>query len=467
MVTLGYSIPNTINNNCSEMDFSKQYKLGTETPLEVSQFIEFLNEVLKRIKARIIGEVTAMKIDTNGHVWFSLRDKKNGNTIGCVIWKYNYKMCGVELKEGLEVIVSGSSDIYPARGSFNFKVDTVELVGEGALKKAYDELKKKLTEEGIFDLSSKRTVPDYPQKVGVITSLRSGTVIHDFTSNLGKFGFKIRAMDSRVEGQEAVKSLLSCLESFRGRDIEVLVIIRGGGSLESLMAFDNEMLVRAIADFPVPVIAGIGHHKDITLTSLAASVSESTPTAAAQLLNRSWERALHKIESGQNIIIREFQSLIQSSKENLNSELNLITQVFVPLFKEYERAEKRITREIFKLEYSISSAKKVILENNSFVIKAFISRLVRTKENLFVQWKLSSEDGFIPLKDRFLKGLLGLEKIIFQNNPERQLRLGYSITRAQGKIVKDIISLNEGDLLETKIFNGTIGSEIKKITPNK
>lgn len=447
------------------MDFSKKYKLGSETPLEVSQFIGFLNEVLKRIKARVVGEVTGMKIDANGHVWFSLRDKKNGNTLGCVIWKYNYRMCGVDLREGLEVIVSGNSDIYPARGSFNFKVDTVELVGEGALKKAYDEFKKKLTEEGIFDL--KKAIPDYPQKIGVITSLRSGTVIHDFTSNLGKFGFKISAMDSRVEGQEAVKSILSCLESFQEKEIDVLVIIRGGGSLESLMAFDNEMLVRAIVDFPVPVIAGIGHHKDVTLASLAASAAESTPTAAAQILNRSWERAIHKVKSEENTIMQKFQLLIQSSKEGLSLGLNSMTQVFTSIFNRYERAEKRVAREMFRMEYAISSAKRVLSENNLFIIKVFINTLNQTKETLSDQWKLLLKDGFKPLKEKSLEGLVGFEKMISQNNPERQLRLGYSITRSRDGIVKSIGSLKEGDSLEIKVSDGIIGSEIKRIILKK
>ncbi len=448
------------------IDLSKKYKLGTETPLDVSQFIGFLNEVLKRIKARVIGEVTGMKIDTNGHVWFSLRDKKNGNVIGCVIWKYNYRMSGVELKEGLEVIVSGSSDIYPARGSFNFKVDTVELVGEGSLKKAYDELKQKLTKEGLFDPASKKSMPDYPQKIGVITSLRSGTVIHDFTSNLGKFGFKIKAMDSRVEGQEAVKGVLSCLKAFKKENIDVLVIIRGGGSLESLMAFDNEMLVREIADFPVPIIAGIGHHKDVTLVSMAADAAESTPSAAAQLLNRSWEKALHKIESEEYQIIREFGSVLRSSEEALNSSLELITDAFSPIFKRYERAEKRISREMFKMEYGISNAKRDIIETKSSVLRSFILVFEDKKNDLSLQWK-SSKEGFSFLKEKASENFQSLERMISQNDPERQLKLGYSIARSRDKLVRNIGSLKEGDPLEIKVSDGTIDSEIKKINLKK
>ncbi len=449
------------------MDFSKRYKLGTETPLEVSQFIGFINEVLKRIKARVVGEVTGMKVDTNGHVWFSLRDKGNGNTLGCVIWKYNYKMCGVELKEGLEVIVSGNSDIYPARGSFNFKVDTVELVGEGALKKAYDELKKKLSEEGLFDPERKRPIPEYPQRIGVITSLRSGTVIHDFTSNLGKFGFKIRAIDSRVEGQEAVKGLLGAMRSFKKEKVDVLVIIRGGGSLESLMAFDNEMLVREIASFPVPVIAGIGHHKDVTLASMAADAAESTPTAAAQILNRSWERAVHKVESEQNAIFREFGSMIHSSKDDLRSNLDSMARFFVPIFKRYEMAERRVMRGMAKMEYGILGTKRVLSDTGSFLSRSFTDRIGRSKKDLLELWVSTTEQGFVSLKERSVERMNSFERTVSQNDPKRQLRLGYGIARSRGTVIKSVDGIKEGDLLEITVSDGTVDSEIKKITKKR
>ena len=125
----------------------------------------------------------------------------------------------------------------------------------------------------------------------MITS-KQGAVIHDFLNNIGKFGFDIKMIDSRVEGQGAVEDLLAAIQTFRKKDIDVLVIIRGGGSMESLMPFNNELLVREVVGFPVPVLVGIGHDKDMPLVALAADRSESTPTAVANLLNESWERAL-------------------------------------------------------------------------------------------------------------------------------------------------------------------------------
>jgi len=186
--------------------------------------------------------------------------------------------------------------------------DAVELVGEGALKKAYDTLKKKLEAEGVFDPAKKRALPEYVQKIGVITSLK-GAVIHDFENNLGKYGFKVSVCDSRVEGQQAVAPLLSAIEAMRKEDIEVLVIIRGGGSLESLQAFNNEMLVRAVRNFPVPVIAGIGHDKDVPLAALAADAMVSTPTAAANLLSRPWQEAYAKLYQAGHLYVRIEESI--------------------------------------------------------------------------------------------------------------------------------------------------------------
>ncbi len=449
------------------MNFPKRDKLGTEQPLEVSQFIEFLNEVLKSIKARVIGEVAGMKVDSNGHVWFSLRDKRNGNTLGCVIWKHNYRICGVQLKEGLEVIISGSCDIYPARGSFNFKVDTVELVGEGALKKAYDELKEKLSQEGLFAPEKKRPIPEYPQRICVITSLRSGTVIHDFTSNLGKFGFKIKAIDSRVEGQEAVKGLLDSMKIAKKEKMDILVIIRGGGSLESLMAFDNEILVREIASFPVPVVAGIGHHKDITLVSLAADASESTPTAVAQLLNNSWERAIHKVKIEESSIFRKFDSMLYSLKDNLRFNLDLMTRFFALIFKRYQSTEKRMIKGMAKMEYSILGIRKSLSDSNQSLARLFSERIEDAKMTLLRPWVSAVEQGFIPLKERAIERIYSFEKIISQNDPERQLKLGYGIVRFRGGVIKSVDGIKEGDSLEITVSDGAIDSEIKKITPKR
>lgn len=383
----------------------------------VSEFIYLLNIGLKSSKAKIIGEVTEVKISSLGHVYFILKDEKDGAVMSCIIWKSRYGLYGIKLETGMKVLASGYPEIYAPLGKLSFISETIELAGEGTLKKQYDELKKKLELEGIFAEEKKRPLPKYPQKIGVITS-KQGAVLADFLNNIGKFGFNIQMIDSRVEGQEAVTDLLAAVKTFRKKDIDVLVVIRGGGSLESLMPFNNELLVREIAAFPVPVVAGIGHDKDEPLVALAADFSESTPTAVAELLNESWEQLLLFLERCErNVIIR-----------------------YGAILGDYQAIENKL---------------RVSLEG-------FKNALLNTKNN-FKSYLDKSLSGFKLLLSAIDQRLAQAEKTILLNNPERQLRLGYSIASINGKIIRRTGDVNVGNIIDIKVSDGKIASEVKNI----
>lgn len=400
----------------------KQEEKKLEPIFSVSEYIEFLNINLRKIgAAKITGEVTKLTISSNGHVYFCIKDKSGKGVLDCIIWKNNYALCGVKLEEGKEVILSGYPDIYLLSGKFSFKADTIELKGEGALKKAYEELKKKLEKEGAFDRKRKKKIPMFPERIGVITS-KQGAVIHDFLNNIGKYGFKIQMIDSRVEGQEAIKDLLSAIRTFKKKNIDVLVVIRGGGSLESLQPFNNETLVKEIVGFPVPVIVGIGHDKDEPLVSLAADVSASTPTAAANLLNESWEQALLFLERYERDIIDRYEMILDNYKKIEN-----------------------------KLRVSFQNFKNALLN-------------VKIKLGNSLNKSLS---GFKSLLSAVDQKLEQAEKIVFLNNPERQLCLGYSIASINGKIIRRTKDARVGKNINLKVSDGTIKSEIKKIDKNK
>ncbi|MEK7117998.1 MAG: exodeoxyribonuclease VII large subunit, partial [Patescibacteria group bacterium] len=224
---------------------SQEVTLDTrETAYSVSTYLNIVNRELYRLHARVKGEVTSAKLQGSA-LYLGLKDADDESALSVFMWARDYALSGLELVEGMEVVVEGRSEIYKPSGRFNFRAETIELVGEGALKKAYDALKKKLDGEGLFAPEKKRPLTEYPEHVGLITS-KQGAVIHDFLNNLGKFGFKVRFMDSRVEGAVAVKDILAAVVYFSTQPIDTLVIIRGGGSLESLQAFNNERVVRAI-----------------------------------------------------------------------------------------------------------------------------------------------------------------------------------------------------------------------------
>ncbi len=422
---------------------AKQGQIFSSKPVSVSDYISILNQLISRVNLKVIGEVSGVKMASSGHVYFSLKDSKTGDIINCAIWRSIYNMCGIKIEEGMEVVLSGSADIYKPRGTLTFKVKTIELVGEGALRKAYEELKKKLEKKGLFDEQRKRKIPYYPHRIGVITS-KKGAAIHDFINNLGKFGFKVLVCDSRVEGQEAVEDLIKSIKIMKKKSLDVLVIVRGGGSLQSLMAFDNEMLVTEIAKFPVPVITGIGHHEDIPLASLASDAFESTPTAAAHRLSCGFQEAKEKNRKYEKIIFENYRDIFREKIEKFTLKEEIIKNFFKNIFEEYRRSEEKIKKSINLATYFVKEGEKRI-NRDAKNIFSFFSRGVRENENKIKR----------------------VSNIIYLNNPQKQLRLGYAIIKKDKKIVKSIEEIKEGDTIRATLFDGEVNSQIKNIKEKK
>jgi exodeoxyribonuclease VII large subunit len=405
----------------------------------VSEFIRILNIGLKRSRVKIIGEVSEVKFPLSGHVYFTLKDEKDGSIIKSIIWKGRYSAYGIKLEQGLKIIASGYPEVYPATGGLSFIAETIEHAGEGKLRKEYEALKKKLEQEGLFEISRKRSIPQYIQKIGVVTSTK-GAVIHDFSSNLEKFGFKIKIINSLVSGQAAVIDLLSSVKAFKKQEIDILVIMRGGGSLEDMQAFNNETLVREIANFPVPVIAGIGHDKDEPLVSLVADKSVSTPTAITTLLNQPWKEAKFILEEKEKSILSGYSCLIERANLKIK-EVNDIIYTFANLIiDKYKTAENNLKISLQNFKNSLSNKKLFLKELSNKYLIEFKRLLLR------VDQKLEEEN-----------------KIIQSYNPERQFKLGYSIIRNKGKIVKTIKDVKVGEEIDIKIIDGLISSKVNNI----
>lgn len=405
--------------------------------ISVSQYLDRLNQTLKVERARVVGEVSGVQMyQGRSYLYFSIKDSKDQSTAKCFMWKRDFTISGVELKDGMEVIVTAYPSIYKPNGGMTLQVELVELVGEGALEKAYNELKKKLEAEGLFSIAKKRPIPDYPHRIGVITS-RSGAVINDFLTNIGKFGFEILFVDSKVEGQDAIKDLLSAVNTLKNKDIDVLVVMRGGGSLESFMAFNNEALVRAVAGFPVPVLTGIGHDKDAPLVSMVSDYNVSTPTAVANLLNSTWSEALAEVRFGEEKILTSFQSLLKDSQFVIGNSEALIERRFTMLFETFRRAQESLTHAVSSIESGIR----------------------RLSDQITLQGK-ELVRGFSLLSANVSDFLSQSEKTILLSSPEKQLARGYSIVRHNGKVLRSIKDAKKNETLDILVSDGTIRSKI-------
>ncbi len=430
------------------------------TPFSVSEYIAIINEHLSKLYGEILGEVSELKISSKGHVYIVLKDKNTGDILPATIWRSNYLLSGVELEVGMEILIKGSPEFYGPFGKISLIAKTVELVGEGALKKAYEKLKAKLTAEGLFDEERKRPLPVFPKRIGVITSTQ-GAVIHDFNSNLRKSGFHVKILNCRVEGPESGRDLTLSVRAFRDEDIDVLVLIRGGGSMQSLAGFNNETLVREIAKFPVPVIAGIGHDQDITLASLVADISQSTPSLTAMILGSSWEQASQLVEQAQEKILRNYSDSLNSSSDLLLSTFEKAKGSFNEILGIYERSKQSVKDGVVKIKMQIFHMSEKISQSTANVIGSFQENIKSVHNEFFLRIpQFLVRQNTVAIKRSF--GHLGnLEKLVNQNNPERQLRLGYSIVLNKGKIVRSIAEVVKGDSLNIKVSDGSINSEVK------
>ena len=392
-----------------------------------------------------MGEISKVDVGPKGHLYFNLRDEKENSMISCAMWKSRYDYFSVELKEGMKVIVAGNPEIYSVTGRLSFIVSSLELSGEGELKKEYNRLREKFKEEGLFEIERKRKIPDYITKIGVITSLK-GAVIADFSNNLGKYGFKVKMIDARVEGQEAVSDIIKAINILKKEDIEVLVIMRGGGTLENLapmMPFNNEFIIREVVNFPVPVITAIGHHKDTPLLSMVSDLNVSTPTASAMEIKKSWDKLSLFIDREKREIIYNYQNLINIQKENIKKIEEIIKNYKDIFLERYKKIENNFRE-------SISVFKNSLINVNL--------KIISYKEKVLYNFKKVIENNREKIKS--------VEKIILSNNPERQLNLGYSITRINGKIIKSIEKLKKEDIIDISLKDGEVRSEIKDIRKN-
>jgi exodeoxyribonuclease VII large subunit len=245
----------------------------------------------------VSGEISGAKLAPSGHCYFTLKD--SDAQIKCVCWKLSYMRLKFKPKDGIQVLVRGRVDIYEQRSEYQFVVESIEPQGHGALQLAFEQLRARLREEGLFDDARKRPLPRYPMRIGIVTSPK-GAVIRDFIEVLSRRfpGTHIRLFPAQVQGIGAVEDVCRGLKYFGGGAwAQVVVIARGGGSLEDLWAFNEEAVARAIATCPIPVVSAIGHETDVTIADFVADLRAPTPSAAASMIVRERKEVLDRLSN--------------------------------------------------------------------------------------------------------------------------------------------------------------------------
>lgn len=290
----------------------------TDQELTVAQFLDALNVNLRQYKVTIAGEITGRVNRRGGVTYFTIHDQEEDASMTCMGFNSILDKLGIDLEEGMAVKVSGYPEIWKRSGMFSFKAFQIMLAGEGTLRRQFEALKKRLNAEGLFSAEFKKPLPSYIRSVGLITAA-DREAQNDFLKHLPLVGMDISLQDVRVEGASAISQVVEAIHWFNEYmpEIEVLVITRGGGSVESLSAFNSEDIARAIFASRIPIISAIGHERDITIADFVADVRASTPTDAAKIIGADWTRASLQLQNIAHALTSDMNSLFAEVKQHL------------------------------------------------------------------------------------------------------------------------------------------------------
>lgn len=303
------------------------------TVTQITSYLKFIIEEDDDLKSVLVkGEVSNYKLHSSGHIYFTLKDENA--KIKCVMFRSYASRMLFKLEDGMKIIIDGYISIYEKEGQYQLYCYRIQPDGVGSLYLKFEQLKNKLASEGLFDEERKKKLPAFPKKIGVITS-PTGAVIKDIL-NVSKRRFKgidILIYPSKVQGDDAADSIVSGVEYFNKRnDVDVVIIARGGGSIEELWAFNEEKVARAVAFSNKVIVSAVGHETDFTLCDFAADVRASTPSHAAEIVVPSYDELKYKIESTKDNIISIIKRYL-NEKTMENEEANHLLSLNSPQYR--------------------------------------------------------------------------------------------------------------------------------------
>ncbi len=394
------------------------------------------------------GEVVGFTKAASGHWYFSLNDGES--QIRCVCWKGTNYRIRFQPQNGITVRIRGRVTIYEARGEIQLSVDSLEPSGAGALAAAFEQIKARLENEGLFREELKRPLPFFPRRVAVVTS-RSGAAFHDILTVLTRRARSVSILlaPAVVQGEGAADSIRRALTALNdySRDseskIDVVIVGRGGGSAEDLWAFNDESLARAIRQSDIPVISAVGHEIDWTIADMAADVRAATPSAAAEIVAAREEDILAGLRSSEDSMLSIMEYRILRSRVNLNDSANLLTTSFDRLVQDSS------------LRYSQTKQR---LNLRTFVLMA----AERRHRVLTVDQRITSA---MERAARVAQEQLGVVAARLQTlSPLGVLSRGYSITKDNaGVVLRDASRVSPGDRLKIHLERGKLEAEVLSV----
>jgi len=395
--------------------------------VKVRQLNQYVGRILKTdpilSDVSVIGEISNLKFHSSGHVYFSLKD--DYARVGCFLAAPNLEYIKGPLEEGMEVIATGYISVYERGGSYSLNVQDIESGGIGQLAARFEELKKKLSAEGIFDPEHKKELPTFPEKIAIVTS-PTGAAVQDVMKIItGRNDYvDILVYPVLVQGPAAPADIAKAIDDINEnhRDVDIIITGRGGGSAEELWAFNEEVVVRSIFRSTIPVISAVGHETDVTLSDFAADVRAETPTAAAQMAVPDTSEIRALIDEMNEDLLEDMRYRVESCQSRLESLDPVAFAAGLTMRMNYEQIHLEDTIE--QMGYDMTS----LLDST------------RSDMELF-------------------------REIIETASPFRILGQGYSYIRGKGgKIIRSVSEVSPGDMVSIQMSDGSAISEIKEIS---
>ncbi|URQ67115.1 exodeoxyribonuclease VII large subunit [SAR86 cluster bacterium] len=409
----------------------------------------------------IQGEISSFTAHGSGHWYFTIKDKKS--SLSCVMFKFENQSVLFDPKIGDELILNGNISIYAPSGRYQFNVKHIEVFGEGALLKAFEDLKIKLENDGLFDQSRKKLIPKLPLAVAVITS-ETGAVFQDIINVLRRRSpfIKLTLVESQVQGRTADKEIVKAIRrANKVVDFDVIILARGGGSIEDLWCFNMESVAREISKSQLPIISAIGHETDFTISDFVSDLRAPTPSAAAEIISQNHTNLLESFSRNKDTIEKELLNKIEALKEVLDFKMALIRHPGEKLRETSQKLDNFETR-MKDLLLNIALDKKNRLERNTSQLKASSPKIdIKFKQtkinesylNLINSIKLNIE----KTKKSYLKNINTLEAV----SPLAVLSRGYSIvTDDTNKIITSSEELNINQKIKARFQKGEILAQI-------
>ncbi len=408
----------------------------------------------------VLGEISGMKLATSGHYYFTLKDSLS--QIRCVCYKMTARYLRFKPQDGASVLVRGRVDLYDARGELQLIVDSLEPQGLGALQAAFEQLKKRLAMEGLFDAARKKALPALPERIGIVTS-PTGAVIRDILNVLERRcpGRHIRLYPAQVQGDGAAEQIAEGIGYFATSEwAEVIIVARGGGSLEDLWAFNEEIVARVIAASEIPVISAVGHETDFTIADFVADLRAPTPSAAAEMVIATRQSLIDGLRAAT-------YKLRQSARLTLALASRQLREVAVDETRLRNMIGRR-TQRVDDLEYRLRDKIRTAIGSRKRTLDSAAVRLARKDVRLrFAEARRQagmldqSLRQLAQLRLRDAKaGLAPLTAKLEQLSPVAILERGYAIVERDGNIVKSAADAPVDSTVQIRVAKGKLNARV-------